>query len=142
MLSTDPIQGSNCFHPGYVVTTTNVTRIGPNFRRGVVLSYMDVCPEGYLHQGPQALRCQPSGQWNGTTPTCAKTCPDPPLPMFGEIRIGGPKDVYLSGDAFLFICTAEGGRADTSYYALRCTDGEWIGNGLNVICRGELNSKS
>lgn len=133
-----PIIGSACFHPGYVDNGGDISPIDPEFPGDSVLSYFDACPEGYIQEGASALYCQLTGGWNTSLPTCIRRCFDPPVPMFGEIRIGGPKPIYLSGDSFLYICTIDSGSAFASYYNLRCNeDGEWTGNGLNIVCPGK-----
>ncbi|XP_061895240.1 E-selectin-like [Entelurus aequoreus] len=66
------------------------------------------CHEGYVLSGSQSLRCEASGSWNASQPTCvAVQCPALPGLDNGTVRCGEDPDVRFSyGSTCTFSCSA------------------------------------
>nr|XP_058948028.1 protein mesh-like [Pocillopora verrucosa] len=86
------------------------------------------CANGYSLEGNKYLYCDENGQWNGTTPSCLKDCPQMNRTLEnGHIDGNGS----TSGAVYSFLC--DEGYSIDGETSLRCDEkGQW--NGSIPVC--------
>ncbi|XP_073244344.1 sushi, von Willebrand factor type A, EGF and pentraxin domain-containing protein 1-like isoform X3 [Porites lutea] len=105
-----------CPDPG---VPSNGSRIGDNFLDGQTVAFR--CDQGHTLIGSQVLRCV-AGKWNGVSPKCRASCPNPVVPSNGRVLNSRP-GLSRHGDRVKYACNSGFRLEGTS--AIRCNNGKW-----------------
>ncbi|CAH3021429.1 unnamed protein product, partial [Porites evermanni] len=105
-----------CPDPG---VPANGSRIGNDFLDGQTVAFR--CDQGHTLIGSQVLQCV-AGKWNGVSPKCKASCPNPIVPSNGRVLNSRP-GLSRHGDKVKYACNS-GFRLEGSS-TIRCNNGKW-----------------